>query len=489
VIVLAAVSLFTSALPRVGDPWAYEHDFNGALVSLAARNHLRFGIVTTHGLMHLGTTASGKGPFYLHHPPLVSWWTAAAFGVFGIFEATARLAACAWPVLTLLVVSFWLRKQGLPLAAAAAATSLAIFPLLRVFGRMLEPSGPALFFLALAATRLSSAARGNRRGLLILSAALFLACLSSWAGVLACPIVSLLMLLVPRGERRVLAIIAPILCAGVAILLLGALSISAVGFQELREDALSILRFRTGEGLPDSVSTPKWLRRVLWNRPVRHLTFLWLPGMAGALFFCARAIRRGTIREPVGAALLLLTATGLLHVLLFPVASWYHNYWHFLLTVPVAMGVGLLVDRIGKAPRAPRIAGILLFLCLFLTSLFRGDALVVKKQENALIDLESFRCFPALEEILEPGEELAVAFRTEYSLPHPAFLPQFLYYLDRPLRSVETPDQVRSLTTRWLLVPVLPGLENTEILDSLGNRRPAGIWGALRLFDLSRPVE
>ncbi len=486
VISIAALSLLISALPHIDEPWAYEHDYNGALVSLAARNHLRFGLTTTRGLMHLGTTSDREGPFYLHHPPLVSWWTAAAFSLLDVREITARLAACMWPVLTLLVISIWLWKRGLVLAGAAAATTLAIVPLLRVFGRMPEPSGPALFFLTVAATQISPAARGGRRQTVILTAALLLASLSSWAGFLGSLVASVLMgFLCRRGQRHALAAAAPVLCFGAALFFLGLLSISAVGFQNLWEDARSIIEYRTGGGLPVSIS--KWLSRVLWNRPLRHLTFLWIPGMVVAIFYCLRAARRGLTEEPLGAALLLMTITGFLHILLFPVASWYHNYWHIFLTVPVAMGAGLLVDWIGRTRYPVRVVGILAFLGLSLVCLFRGDQLVDQKQEKPLMDLESFRAFSELENFLEPGERLAVAFKTQCRLPHPAFIPQFLYYLDRPLLSVENADDVRSLEVRWLLVPQLPGPEISEILNFLREREPKAVWGILSLYDLSKP--
>jgi len=181
---------------RIGEPWVFHHDFNGALFTLFARNHLHHGFLLTGGrdLLNGGVSWPEVPLFYLHHPPLISWFLTLPGAVFGVHEAIMRLATA------LLVAGglFFLLRQmesrygmctgPLPWLAACAMPALSYYA--RMPGH--EPLTIALLFFLL-----GFVLRPSPWGI---GVACVLLVLASWVGLVYAGLFALLTLL--RGRRQ-----------------------------------------------------------------------------------------------------------------------------------------------------------------------------------------------------------------------------------------------------------------------------------------------
>src|SRR6187455_2527369 len=92
-LVLVLVLLQGAGLSR---PFLRHHESNGTGFGKSARNHLKFGLAKTWGLMldvsgpRLEAYGDYRAQYYSNHPPLSALFLAGAFAVAGVSEATFR---------------------------------------------------------------------------------------------------------------------------------------------------------------------------------------------------------------------------------------------------------------------------------------------------------------------------------------------------------------------------------------------------------------
>lgn len=112
----------------IGRPFLRHHESAGTQYGKHARNHLKFGLGVTRGVM-LDVSGPSLAPydeprnyFYPDHPPLPALILAAAYGVFGIHEAVLRVVLLLFSVGAVLL--FWRvarRRLEWPWSGAATA--------------------------------------------------------------------------------------------------------------------------------------------------------------------------------------------------------------------------------------------------------------------------------------------------------------------------------------------------------------------------------
>ncbi len=114
-------------------PFAGQHDWNSAVYANIARNHLRYGLLTTKlgMVVNAGYTPLESFQYFTHYPPLMPLLIATSFAIFGIHEWSARLvpilsASLMIYYLAKLVQSLWNRTTAL-ITAALLITSPMLF--------------------------------------------------------------------------------------------------------------------------------------------------------------------------------------------------------------------------------------------------------------------------------------------------------------------------------------------------------------------------
>jgi 4-amino-4-deoxy-L-arabinose transferase-like glycosyltransferase len=355
----------------VAAPFNGWHEFNSAMYSQFARNHLQYGFAYTAFYCTWGDTldAPETPQRYLNHPPLIALWTAASLLVFGDHEWAGRLVPIAATVgSTALLMTIFSRLGG-SLFGALAGFFFATLPIVAYFGRMIDHVAPVQFFSLLMVhgylewTGLYDGRARPRRGALCYGAGCVLGIGTGWAALLPAGLLGAwhsVRVARRTGEARLLGwlVALPALSFGAVVAHIAA----GCGwdFGMLRE--LFAGRSMGGEGGRQPWSAWLALQGVHFLR-----NFTW-PGAVAAtlsvLFLAVPLLRRTTrgaaLRSPlVGSLAVVVTLTGLhglLYVVLFKNESWFHDYWQFFLAPFVAASLAALVVTAhdALAPLAPR---------------------------------------------------------------------------------------------------------------------------------------
>jgi hypothetical protein len=353
----------------IGAAWSHgDHNgWGGAFYSNIARNYLRYGYVETRfaPVISTGDTPVEERRYYLTHPPLIGLAVSVAFHLFGEHEWSARLVPLAFSLGCILLIyrlgsSMASRETGL-----AAAGIYAFLPVEIVYGAHVDPQGPPLAFFSL----LLFLAYLEKRPLLA-TGALVLGAGFDWpihylAGLLA------IHALASRSDRGAWG--AGLLATSVLLVALFFLYARLVAphprqlyLESTAEDAFL---FWTGIRVaPDripgrSIEAPtarEWLARMgshfdsLFTVPILALTAF------GLVVYGARRS---------GGELRILLFWGLLHVLLFPLGAFVHDYWSIYLAPGLALAAAValrwIADHVGRR-RELFFAGSTTAICLFL---------------------------------------------------------------------------------------------------------------------------
>lgn len=135
---------------HIDEPWSYRHDDNGALYSSIARTHALKGLQATRGQDFLVSRVDGHLIPYLHHPPLLGLYLAAAFRVAGKdTPLIARMSVTLLHALSFIVFCFIVFKVfgNRTWAAVWAMMVFTVAPLSTFFGKMPNHEPIALLFL------------------------------------------------------------------------------------------------------------------------------------------------------------------------------------------------------------------------------------------------------------------------------------------------------------------------------------------------------
>jgi len=205
---------FWVRLIELREPWTGHHDFNGAWVSLAARNFINYGFLETK----LGvTTNSGPPPdngysYYLHHPPLITWLVSISFMVYGISEGSARIVSVYFSIGTIVFI-FLLSKNLFNINVALFAAFLQAFiPMDAFFGRLVNHE-PLILFFAMALIYFFVEWLNGRKHWSYMPIITFWGCLSGWAFYYLPFLIFLHYLFFKRKPKALLKLLpSPVIC-------------------------------------------------------------------------------------------------------------------------------------------------------------------------------------------------------------------------------------------------------------------------------------
>ena len=162
-------------LHHVGDPFLDAHRWRQVDTAAIARNLYEGSLNPLYPSVDWGGPVGHVEAEF----PLVPWFVALAYRLFGFHEVLGRLVVIAFSLALIAVVArLTIALDGRPAVALAAAFLVAISPAAVFFGRTLMPDTPMLFFSALAVLGFVEYGRlGSQRWLVAGSVGLGLACL------------------------------------------------------------------------------------------------------------------------------------------------------------------------------------------------------------------------------------------------------------------------------------------------------------------------
>lgn len=338
-------------------PWVGYHDFNGASLSLAARNFLRYGFLATKfaPVMNPDTVSPDRFAFSLHHPPLVPVLAAISFGLFGVHEASARLVPIAASLGSVLFLYLLARDLYGRRLALLAAFLFALTPLHAYFGRMLSEEPITEFFIlgSVFFYQRWSASRDRRA----FGFSLALYGIGMWAGWAAYYLGALVPChhLLARGKRVKLTLLFPALALVAFGLFLA--QVGAAGQGPALHDLWTQFLWRVGNASQEvpnvqraavpGFSLLQWVARDgRWAfYGFTPVLLLLASGWAVGAWRAFRAEGRPLAPDLVVG---LLYAVGLINVLFFKQASYIHEFWLFYLAPPLALSAAAGTDSLRR---------------------------------------------------------------------------------------------------------------------------------------------
>ena len=320
----------------------------------------RFGVVSD--VVIRGGKAVANG-FYQSHPqligPVVALWTR----LFGYEEWSVRLLALALTMATTVFLWLAIRKLFSTRVANTTIVLWALMPIIAIYGRKLDQEPLVLFFLALALFGFARARQTTGRPWIFFFG-LICACLSDWSGFVFAACLSAACLFFGKKEDRRFVV------AGGAAILVG-LALLAVQLVVERTvthsaiDLVSLYQFRSADAAP-SVAAWFWKQ---WQYLVDNFGML----AAGIFpltvwFFVGRSsVERGEDR--LSRALFGAIVVGqLLYLAVVPQAAAIHGYFQYYFSLPLAVGLSLLFERMRFRRCGAVSAAVLFVFCLAVQS-------------------------------------------------------------------------------------------------------------------------
>ena len=326
------------------EPWTGSYDANGARESIAARNHLRYGLVATRGgqVVNAGQLTPERFRFYAHHPSGLSLTIAASFALLGEAEWSARLVPIAFTLGAAAFLYLVARELAGPWAGFFATLVFVAQPMVAFYGRMPDHEAPAAFFALLLTWLYLRWARHQRRGWLIgMCAAAFVGVSYAWVvAVVPWVLLGCHVLVKRRGWRWMLA---PVV-AGFFGFLHVLLHIALLGELGGLWDAL-VHRLGSEAGDRD-IGASFGFVDFLARQGVYAATCF---GLAASLAALAWLLLRARRQRPAALLVAALLAFALVNVVGFRQGAYVHIYYQFYLALPLALAAGLGLDALCQA--------------------------------------------------------------------------------------------------------------------------------------------
>jgi 4-amino-4-deoxy-L-arabinose transferase-like glycosyltransferase len=337
-VLLGLLLLITLAvrLPAFATPFRGPHEDDNARYSLAARNHLRYGLGVTRGTNCLAVATDAPRPedYYLNHPGTLSLLIAAAFTMLGESEATTRTVPLVFTLAAVIVLYVAVRRRWGIRTAAVAALFVATAPIAAWYGKLatfmpvILPFGIRLTD-SLARHTVEGEDDGRRWGspgeILAMTAAASI----DYGALFLVPA-----LWIAFGPRK--RLVGPTLAAAaVALLLLAQIAVAAGpdGITRLFQKGLSRAGAGAAFGFDEFLATQ--ILDYLWYgfTPVATLLAAW-----GSI---------ETLRSPSprNRFLLAVGIWGILYVAVFREAAQVHDYWQYYLIPSAAVLFSLSLRR------------------------------------------------------------------------------------------------------------------------------------------------
>jgi 4-amino-4-deoxy-L-arabinose transferase-like glycosyltransferase len=324
-------------LPGLAAPFVGPHEDDNARYSLAARNHIRYGLGVTRGTncLAVATDAPRAADYYVNHPGTLSLLIAASFLILGESEAATRAVPLAFTLAAVAVLYTAVRLRWGLRAALIASLFVATTPFAAWYGKLATFMPLILPFGVWLADSIARHAvegddDGRRWGSAGECAAMAAAASIDYGAFFLVPA-----LWIAFGPRKRLA--GPTLAACVvALLLFGQIALASgpEGIARLLQKGLS----RAGAGAEFGLGeffTRQFLEYFWYGfTPVAALLAVW-----GVI----ETLRR---REPHARFLLAIALWGVLYIAVFREAAQIHEYWQYYLIPAVAILFALGLRRL-----------------------------------------------------------------------------------------------------------------------------------------------
>lgn len=342
---VAALVLLQSA--GIARPFLRQHESNGTGFGKYARNHLKFGLGKTRGLLldvsgpSLEAYDNYRDYFYSSHPPLSALLLAGGFALFGVGEVPFRLLLILLSAVSLLLF----RRIAARLLRApwdrAATAFFAFFPTFVFYSIVTCLQVTALVgVLSAVLFYLRWIECGRRREYVGMVVSIVLACTSSWDGYYAAPALLAAHLWSRRPRRIAVGALLGVNVAVFGIYLLHLRAADPVGLDPLRALGEAALSRSTLQGPP----LPAYLlgeareMALMFTIPALLLAGGWLV-----------AVLRGPRTEGDGliAGLWLLG----LHEIVFSKLASDHEYYSYFFAPAVALAAARGLELLGRGGR------------------------------------------------------------------------------------------------------------------------------------------
>lgn len=321
-------------------PFGNSHDGRNAGVWAGGSRSLRQnGPVASR--LGTRTIVDGRTTVYADHPPLVYVETAATEQLFGEHPWTTRLPAWAATLVAILLTYRLLRWREVSEVGAAVGVAVAFGgPMIVAYGTMLDTPMIGLPFGIAVLVAVARGRAGRPYPWWATAGLAFLACLTSWLGVLTCGLAVVAEFVASRRARRepgdASGILVELVCGTAAGI------VALVGWLAWAYGSLRPLvdQFLTRTGASGDVGTGGRLSLLVRTQRFylpRVFSPLQLVLLLPALVVC--------VRDPVIRVVGAIAVAGwALWLLGFSDGAIHHDYWSYWLVVPLALGVAVMVD-------------------------------------------------------------------------------------------------------------------------------------------------
>ncbi len=452
VILAIALLLLSRNVTRWFTGW---HEWNSALYSSFARNHIQYGLGYTKLFCTWGEMLTlPTGPQrYLNHPPLIAVWAAIPMFVFGDHEWVGRsvpIVATLGSAWVLMVIVGRLQSTVLSLLTGCFYVML---PVTAYFGRMLDHTSPVQFFslLMLHGYLQWAGLYGNeyRRtvGAVYYILGVVLGIGTGWAALIMAGLIWLwhiCRVLRYHQARRLLLWVTVIPVASLAVVVVHILwgcrwNVSLFG---------PLLWSRTS-GSEELVPWAKWFS-ANWSYLMCNVSGF---GAGAAVIYLAiiPAVLRHTgsdspfrqiVRDRVSVVpSLLLAMQGLIWVFAFKRQSWVHDYWQYFGApfFAVAMATVVLATFILLSKMLPRGARWVALLLVILPMPFFASSFDMLHHNHSVNNIVTATVFSKLEQFVPArapvmtSEEYPRFTESFGSYTSYWITPQVAYYANRRL--------------------------------------------------------
>lgn len=395
---------------------------------------------------------------YASHPqligPIVAGWTRVA----GYSEASIRMLSLLLTVLATAFLSLAMRSFFGNRRAVAFALLFASLPMVYIYGKKLDQEALLIVFLGLHLWGIGTLERSKKIGLALVAFGSLGMMLSDWSGAvfaLATGIGAFVAWGWKEHKRRILEFVFVSWSASalglVLFLVQSYLQTGASNVQEFVRNYAELWKYRAGQ----TVDRPSWMTWVGKQMTNISLNFT-MPLALTALFGLMWQLRKRCEGDRAAWAGTVFVAAifcaNIAYMVAVPQASAVHLYYQYYLSVPLALGLVLLLDFVSARVRARHARALWywslgLLLCIAASaSIYQYHKLLVDDMWGDVSDIELIRSIRNLS-----AEQSVITVNTEVAALDWFSNPNIPYYAGR-----EIPGSLLASTTPttgWILIP------------------------------------
>jgi 4-amino-4-deoxy-L-arabinose transferase-like glycosyltransferase len=348
-IILIILVAITLRVYRINTPWNGDHDSAGATLGNAAYYFSTYGLCETGPLLiknevKVGDTISFD--YYINHPPFEVLIISLSYALFGKSEATTRLVAIVFSILSVVLVFLLCYRLFGNRAALLAALFMAVNPIDAYYGRLPHffEAAKALLLLTLFLYFLWEE-RGGLTWAFLVVISLLLGLATDWPVYFLPPALFLYELL-KRGKRNLL-FGAFLNVFSVLAFIMFLLAVAGTIGRESFFQLFSFYRHSegsSGASVWEFISSNAYKIVVHFGIGWILLIGLWLLANLTNAAQGAQSITDRTYRKR--GLILILLFVGVMNILLFPSHSINHRYWIDFLSPFFAVVGGYCADAL-----------------------------------------------------------------------------------------------------------------------------------------------